>query len=124
LINNQVRRKQIDKDWNSRKKPKKNIMAVESEDDYKKYEKLEETRRKRREQREYENYAWHKFAAKSSPERPSSRTESNFCRSWTARQFAPTQQWKARTAAFEIRSDGEGLYKITAGERQNARRLL
>jgi hypothetical protein len=89
---------------------------AEAEDNYEKYEKLEEERQKRRERREFENYGWHQYASgklAGLTEQPSGveflpKTDGAAIR-------AASGAWKARADAFEMRSDSEGLYKVSGG---------
>jgi hypothetical protein len=117
LINNQARRKQIDKEIEQQDEAdEEKIGETQAEDNYEKYEKLEEERQKRRERREYENYGWYKYAGgklAGLTEQPGGvgflpKLDGSAIR-------AESRAWKARTEAFEIRSDSEGLYKIGGG---------
>ncbi len=117
LINNQARRKEIDKEIEQQEESdEERLGAVENEEDYSKYEKLEAERQKRREQREYENYSWNKFAGNALAGTAQQPNGIDFLpKPDGAAVRANNQQWKARTAAFEIRSDSQGLYKISGG---------
>jgi hypothetical protein len=118
LINNQIRRKQIDREIEQQDEADEEKIGemAEAEDNYEKYEKLEEEKQKRRERREFENYGWHQYAGgklAGLTEQPSGveflpKTDGAAAR-------ADSRQWKARADAFEIRSDGEGLYKVSGG---------
>ena len=117
LINNQVRRKQIDQEIEQQDEAdEEKISETDVEGDYEKYEKIEEERQKRRERREYENYGWHKYAGGKLAGLTEQPNGIEFLpKSDGAAVRADSRQWKARTATFEIRSDGEGLYKIAGG---------
>lgn len=110
LINNETRRKQIDEEIENQDEADEN--AVEPD-----YEKIEQTRQTRREQREYENYSWNKFenGRLSGITRQPDGIEF-LPRTDGAAVRADSRQWKARAAAFEIRADSEGLYKVTRGQ--------
>jgi hypothetical protein len=118
LINNQARRKQIDREIEQQDEAEDEKIGemAEAEDNYEKYEKLEEERQKRRERREFENYGWHQYASgklAGLTEQPSGveflpKTDGAAIR-------AASGAWKARADAFEMRSDSEGLYKVSGG---------
>ena len=117
LINNQIRRKEIDREIEQLEETNVEQMhETEAEENYEKYEKLEQERRTRREQRAYENYSWYKFAGNKLggvTEQPNGIGFLPKPDGATVR--ADNRGWKARAAAFEIRSDSEGLYKTSSG---------
>jgi hypothetical protein len=118
LINNQIRRKEIDREIELQEENDAELIseADADEDSYEKYEKLEQQRRKRREQREYENYSWHKFDGSKlagATVQPNAIEFLPKLDGTTPR--AENRAWKARTPTFEFRSDSEGLYKISGG---------
>lgn len=117
LINNQARRKEIDNEIERLEQAEdERLSETESEEVYDKYEKIEQERRKRREQREYENYTWNKFAGNALAGITEQPNNIEFLPKLDGAAIrAGTQQWKARAGAFEIRSDSEGLYKISSG---------
>ncbi|MCY7345114.1 MAG: hypothetical protein LH614_02755, partial [Pyrinomonadaceae bacterium] len=109
LINNEARRKQIDTEIEAQNEADEEVVEPD-------YEKIEQTRQKRREQREYENYSWNKFSGgklAGITEQPGGFEY--LPKADGAAIRAESRQWKARTATFEIRSSGEGLYKIARG---------
>jgi hypothetical protein len=113
LINNQSRRKQIDEEL---ERQAETDLEANQEGDEPDYEKIEEQRRNRREQRLYENYSWYKYAGSGlagTIQQPNGIEYLPKLDQATIR--ADQRQWKSRTAAFEIRTDGEGLYKVTGG---------
>jgi hypothetical protein len=118
LINNQARRKQIDREIEQQDEAEEEKIGemAEAEDNYEKYEKFEEERQKRRERREFENYGWYQYAngkLAGITEQPSGI---DFLpKADGAAVRAASNAWKARTEAFEIRSDSEGLYKVSGG---------
>lgn len=118
LINNQARRKQIDKEIEQQEKfdAEKLNETNGGDDGYEKYQKLEDANRKRREQREYENYAWYKFAGNTLAGITAQPGGSEYLPAQDGAAIrGSNQQWKARTAAFEIRGDGDALYKVAGG---------
>ncbi len=118
LINNQARRKQIDKEIEQQDEADEEKIGelAEAEDNYEKYEKLEEERQKRRERREFENYGWHKYAGGKLAGLTEQPGGVEFLPKTDGLEIrADSRAWKARTEAFEIRSDSEGLYKVSGG---------
>ena len=110
LIDNEARRKQIDKELEKQEED------FEGSQEYD-YEKAQQLVWQRREQRKYENFAWYKFEPAKLSELISQPAGFEFI---PARDTLPgsgdDRQWKARTANFEIRADEEGLYKIVRGQ--------
>ena len=109
LISDGQRREQIDKEL------EKQESADEEKEDVD-YEQLWKVRQKRRDQREFENFAWHKVADGKIADLADQPANIEFIpKSDGAAVRAKKGQWKARAAAFEIRADADGLYKVAAG---------
>lgn len=123
LINNQVRRKEIDKEIEQQEEAEEEkLTGAETEQGYEKFEKMEELRRKRREQREYENYTWYKFAGGKLAGTTEQPNGIEFVPKIDVNGVRPdNDQWKARTTTFEIRGNSEGLFKITGGRTNKIR---
>ena len=118
LINNQIRRKQIDREIEQQDEADEEKIGetAEAEDNYEKYEKLEEERQKRRERREFENYGWYKYAGGKLAGLTEQPSGVEFLPKAGGLEIrADNRAWKARTEAFEIRGDSEGLYKVSGG---------
>jgi hypothetical protein len=117
LINNQARRKQIDREIEQQDEAEEEkIGETEPEDNYEKYEKLEEERQKRRERREFENYGWYKYAGGKLAGLTEQPSGGEFLPKTDGLEIrADSNAWKPRAEAFEIRSDSEGLYKVSGG---------
>jgi hypothetical protein len=115
LIDNTTRRKQIEEELEKQEE-------TEAESDGYDYDKGQVLSAERRAQRQYENFAWYRFE---------SAKLSGLIAQPPGVEFIPVQdnlpgsgedrQWKARTANFEIRADGEGLHKITGGRASKIR---
>jgi hypothetical protein len=117
LINNEARRKEIDREIERQEEAdEERLSELDVEDGYEKYEKIEKERRERRQRRAYENYGWYKFAGGKLAGLTDQPNGIEFLpRVDGATVNAGSDGWKARTSAFEIRNDSEGLYKITGG---------
>ncbi|HEX9962453.1 MAG TPA: hypothetical protein VGB00_16075, partial [Pyrinomonadaceae bacterium] len=109
LIDNEARRAQIDREL---EKQEEDFEESEQYD----YDKAQQLIAERREQRKFENLAWYKFESAKLSDLISQPPGVEFI---PARDALPgagsNRQWMARTANFEIRADGEGLYKIVGG---------
>ena len=110
LIEDIPRRAQIEKELEEQYEQE----ASREETDY---EKVEVENTKRRQQREFEHLSWQKFAggnlagfANQPPQMDFIPVRDNFA------VRANVEQWKARTANFEIREGNEGLFKISGGQ--------
>ena len=72
---------------------------------------------KERLRRQYENFEWFSFAAGSLGAQATQPIDVPYIPTRDTLDVAASQQqWKARTAAFELRSDENGLYKVAAGK--------
>ncbi len=109
LVSDAARRKQIDKEL------QKQDVADEKKADFD-YEENWKVRQKRRAQREYENFAWYRVADGKLAGLTDQPPNLEFIKPFDNSSVRPEKgQWKARTAAFEIRADTDGLYKIAGG---------
>ncbi|MGI8786215.1 MAG: HEAT repeat domain-containing protein [Pyrinomonadaceae bacterium] len=112
LVNDQDRRKQIDKELN-----KQDTADDEKADADSDYEKIEAAKQKRREQRAFENYAWHKFADGKFAELTDQPAQIEFLPKQTGIPIRTNEhQWKARAANVEVQASDDGLYKIARGQ--------
>lgn len=76
----------------------------------------QETIGKLRAKREYEGFEWRKLSTDGTAEMASQPTGIEYIPMRDTLPVQATQeQWKARTADFEIRADSEGMYKISRG---------
>jgi hypothetical protein len=114
LIDNEARRKQIETELEKQEEALEENTDGEEYD----YEKAEQQMEQRRRQRKFENFAWQRFE-------PVARQLSGVVAQPDGFEFIPArddspipadeEQWKARTATFEIRSNEEALYKVVRG---------
>ena len=116
LLSDATRRKQIDKELEKLDKAEEESEKTNEENEEASYEGARKKQQKRRAQREFENFAWYKFAENKLAGLTEQPKQSEFIPTFDGTAFiAASDQWKARTTTFEIRSDEEGLYKITGG---------
>ncbi|MDQ6787664.1 MAG: hypothetical protein M3033_12725 [Acidobacteriota bacterium] len=111
LIDDAVRRKQIDKEL------EKQDAADEEAENYD-AEKGEQIKQKRRAQREFENLAWYKVEKNTLGDATVQPAQIEYL---PVRDNFPApatnQRWKSRAANLEIRArEDDGLYKITNGQ--------
>jgi hypothetical protein len=113
LIDDTERRKRIDKELERIAEAEESDVEDENFD----YEKAEEARQKLYLEKQFENFTWHQFRGGKLADFSSQPPGIEFL---PKRDNFPVQaddrQWKARTTNFEIRADGEGLYKISRGQ--------
>lgn len=110
LINNEARREQIEKELEQ-------LDEADEPKNEEDYEKVQERSQKRREMRAFENFAWHRFDGTKLLENVSQPAPAGFIPPRDGLQIQPDQQnWKARTPAFELRANDEGLFKVARGQ--------
>lgn len=81
------------------------------------YEKAVEIRRKRREERAYDSFSWQRFDGEKLSEIVAQPEKIEFIPLRDGSAISPEkEQWKSRTPNFEIRTDEQGLYKVTRGQ--------
>lgn len=87
------------------------------------YGKIAEERRKRAEQREFENFAWHKIEKSKLAGITAQPPQIEYIPTRDAFPVrATSRRWKARAANLELRTNEEGLYKISRGQMSQIQR--
>lgn len=110
LTDNTVKRKQVEAELNA-------LDESEQEAENLNYEEFEKRSRKRRAAREFEGLGWFRFGNGRPIAQAQQPPGFSFIPDRDRAAVQPdSDQWKARTATVEIRSDGEGLYKIVRGQ--------
>jgi hypothetical protein len=110
LINNQPKLKQIEKE-----------LEIQDEEDAEKiteqYEDIYGQSEKRRKARAFESYSWYQFDGTGLRGLANQPTGVSFIPKRDQFAIQPDQrQWKSQTATVEIRTDAEGLFKVTGGQ--------
>lgn len=110
LTENTTKRKQIEAELNA-------LDESEQEKDNLNYEEFEKRSRTRRAAREYEGLGWFRFGNGRPIAQAQQPPGFSFIPDRDRAAVQPdSEQWKARTATVEIRTDGEGLYKVVRGQ--------
>jgi len=113
LIEDTQRARQIEDELNKRFQADEGKIGEENTN----YEKIEEERRKRAEQREFEGLAWHKIEKGKLDGAAAQPPQIEYIPPRDAYPIKATiLRWKARTANLEIRTNEDGLYKISRGQ--------
>ncbi len=120
LVDDATLRKQTEKEVEETESPREEI-DEESEEETEKTSaelaKIERQNEKLARQKEYASYAWYKFDKTNLLETTVQPPFVEFIPLTDSFIVQPNQQqWKARTATVEIRTDNEGLYKISRGQ--------
>lgn len=109
LVSDAARRKQIEKELRRQSRADETGEEID-------YDNLWKIRRKRTAQREFENFAWYRVADGKLGGLADQPSEIKFIKPFDGMDVLPEKGvWKTKTAAFEIRADSEGLYKIAGG---------
>jgi hypothetical protein len=110
LVENQRQREEIDKELDAQ------YSEEASKDEYD-YERVEKANRLRRQQRQYEHLSWRKFAGGSVAAGAAQPAELQVIPMRDGLAVQPSNfSWKTRSGGIEVRTNNEGLYKVSQGQ--------